>query len=187
MLKVPKKLVDQEREPFPPGIFDGELVKFELRKEVSEETGEITRAALRPSFVNLTPVDEKTPHPGNRPFTGFGAEIPIVHDGISLLEIEENGGIVDWDSLPYSLQRGATLLTQAALAFGWAKRDEAGNALVPFKEFLEVALAEDSPFNGRKLRIRVTNRTPSKRADGSAIPPAERRTYDQLETIAPSA
>ena len=140
-LTIPKNVVDNEYIAFPKGSYAGEYNRVEDNSR-GEQGSDDWRFSLRTFFRNLKPADGETTDPGARPFR---ADIQLVWDGVSILELQSVEQISD---LPFQLQRGVAHLTQLAVALGAAGRNEAGGVSFNLGEFVEKlrdGFGEDTP------------------------------------------
>lgn len=146
---IPKAVADNDIEPFPVGIFRGKLT------EVSTYTNdEGTYGAVNLRFEDVTPLDEASNDPGNRPYTDRITIMAQDEDGnlLALPEIDDFTG-----DLPFGIRMGAGLLASLADALGAAERDEDRNVLVDIGAFLDALTSET--FEGEEVSFQVTHWT----------------------------
>lgn len=136
--RVPANVVDGKSPPFPMGAFVGTLT--EIKDAWSEDQKNLDFATTFKDNVST----DGTVNVGKRPFT---QRIPVISKDESVVDVQ------DWENTSFILRRGATLLTQLAIAVGAVSKNEDGSADVNMEEFLQSLKA--GLYNGRQIGFEV--------------------------------
>lgn len=156
-MRVPGHIVDGKGSPFPQGIFLGRLA--EVKDEWTEDN---TGLEYVLTFRDNTPVSTEVSNVGARPFT---QRITVIFKGQSIVDLTEIG-----ETTPFALQRAITLVSQLAVASGYATRAADGSVDFNTEEYLENLLS--GAYKDRQYGFEVRHRTwkskTQKNADGTA-------------------
>lgn len=156
-MRVPGHIVDGGGQPFPQGTFLGRLDSV---KDAWTEDNAGLEYIL--TFRDNTPANADTPNVGARPFV---QRITVIFQNQSIVDLVEFK-----DTTPFALQRSATLISQLAIATGYAQRAADGSVEFNTEEFLENLLSgayKDRQY-GYEVRHRTWKSKTQKNADGTA-------------------
>lgn len=142
-MRVPGSVVDGRGQPFPQGVFLGRLAKNE---EKWSEDGKNLDYIL--TFQDNTPLTPESPGVGARPFV---QRVTVIFQNQSIVDVAEFT-----ENTPFALQRTATVVTQLALALGYATRAEDGSVDFNIEEFLENLQA--GAYKDRQIGYEVRHR-----------------------------
>lgn len=156
-MRVPGNVVDGRSSPYPQGNFLGRI------KEVKDNWSEDGKNCdYTITLGDNTPIDQKSPNVGARPFI---TRLTVIFQNQSIVEIVEFT-----DKTPYALQRTAGMVSQFAVALGYATRAADGSVDFNTEEFLENFLS--GAYKDRQVGFEVNHRSwkskNQKNADGSA-------------------
>lgn len=156
-MRVPGHVVDGRGQPFPQGNFLGRIKEV---KDNWSEDGKTCDYLL--TLGDNTPIDEKSPNVGARPFI---TRLTVVFQNQSIVELVEFT-----EKTPFALQRTAGMVSQLAVALGYAARATDGSVDFNTEEFLENLLS--GAYKDRQIGYEVRHRgwkSKEKNADGTPL------------------
>ena len=158
--RIPSSVAQGKRPPFPKGVFIGTI---EAAK--TDWSQDQTKMVVLVTLTNNSPADSESPQVGARKKMQRIQIIDRLKDAkesVALVDVTDFNDI----SVPISIQRSATLVTQLALALGAAKAVEGGDVDLDTEQFLEALTS--GAFNGREVVFEVNHREWKSKTTGSS-------------------
>ena len=142
-MRVPSNVAAGRGSPFPQGVFLGSLGEVTTRWSDDQKNMDVIL-----TFAENTPFDEDSPNVGARTKR---QRVTLIFQGQALVDVEEFT-----DDVHVALQRSATLLTQTALALGFATLNEDKSVDIDLEAFLEQLT--NNVFKGEVVVFEVRHR-----------------------------
>lgn len=152
MVSIPKYLADNERRPFPAGVWKGTIEEASTRW--SEDGKNMTARVRLENMVNI--------ENGEKASRAYSFALPVVSGGNSLVDVVD----FDDESVPFQLRRAGGLAASLALALGAATVSN-GNVNVDLDRFLQDLC--NGVYKGREVVVEIGHRTYTSKRTGNTV------------------